>query len=233
MTRLRARTAAALAATTLALGGCGITPFGSDDTTTAAAPDPGRQLTDREAEQALPEVPVGAEAAPVQPEAQDLETSPSQCLDVLRGGQQGDELKATEVVHARRAWSADQPSGSQYTVSIGSHSEPIDSQTLDTAGAAMSTCATFTFSGRDATGTFETTMQSQPRTVAPVGDQTFAARITIVEVIGGQERKIFIDQLVVRVGHNLLRVNHTHWDESSGHEPLEAQVRAMLDDLAR
>lgn len=225
---------ALLTAAMLPLAGCA-TPFGSDDptTTTTTSKDPGRQLSEAEAEAALPAVPVGGEVVELEPEPTELETTPAECLEMLRNGESAQGLKSGRVARVRRGWNSDSPAGSQMTVSITSHSEPVSAEILDRAGAAMSTCGTFTYRGKDRSGDFELNLRGEPRTVDPLGDQTFADRITVFETLGGQERKIFVDQLIVRSGNNLVHVNHSHWDESASHEPLEAYARGMLDALRR
>lgn len=221
--------AAVLTALALPLAGC-VTPFGSDDPASTAK-DPGRQLTLEEVEDALPQVPVGAEVARLDPQPTDLRTDPTECLEVLRSGESATELRSAEVATARRGWAASAPAGSEVTVSVTSYSRPVGGAVLDQAGSAMSSCSDFDYTGQSDGHPFELHLRSQPRTVDPIGEQTFAARITAVEMIGGQERKVFIDQLVVRSGHNLLRLSHSHWDESATHAVLETNARTMLTSL--
>lgn len=219
---------AGIAAVAVPLTGCS-TPYGK------GAADPGdragRQLKQEEAEQALPEVPQGAEAATPDELARDRATTPTDCVDVMLIGPTKTDLDDARVVRAQRSWSASSPAGSQYIVTIESYSHPVGTPVLDQAGAAMSSCGEFTYTGTLDSEPFNLHLMAQPRPVRPRGEQTFANRITIVDVVGGKRRKIFVDRLVVRDGHNLVHVAHSHWDEATTFEGMETYAGEMLTDL--
>ncbi|MGO4131463.1 hypothetical protein AB4028_15340 [Janibacter sp. RAF20_2_2] len=234
MTGLGARAAALAAAATL-LAGC-VPPFAGDETPSGApAKDPGRQLTQAEVDAALPDLPASAE--PVEEEAEDPDdieptTSPAECLAVRLDGPTFDALREDKVVSAERSWSSDEPAGAVTTAHVASYSRLVGPEPLDAAGAATGGCSAFTYSGRDASGDFTLHMGAAPRTVDPVGEQTFAVRITVEEVIGGADRRVHIDHLAVRSGHNLILLTRTHWDDDATHADLEQYAREALDNLA-
>lgn len=191
----------------------------------------GRQLTQDEADQALPEVPEGAEVATPEEPATDLATDPAECMDVMLIGQTKTDLDDSRVAQARRSWSVSSTSGAQYTVTIESFSQPVDATVLDKAEAAMSSCSEFSYTGTQGSDGFHLNPQATPRPVAPSGEQTFANRITTLEMIGAQPRKIFVDRLVVRAGHNLVHVRHAHWEESNTFEEMETYAGETLTNL--
>lgn len=230
MTRHRTAAVGLVAALVLPLAGCGVLP-GGDPTT--PAPDPGRQLTEQEARDALPEVPATDEARPEGAEPHDLEADPPECLDVLRAGEAADELTSTRVVRESRGWLSSSPPDSDMTVTIASYSSPVDPAILDRAGAALSSCESFDYRGVDADGTsFDLDMYAEPRTVEPIGDQTFADRITMKQKIDGVRTTVYIDQLVMRIGHTLVTVSQIHFDVELSTRKLEKYAAEVLESLS-
>lgn len=222
------------------LAGCG-TIFGSDDaasaptsssSTSSSTGNIGRQLTKEEATHALPATPSGARSTSVDGTSSHHASDPEECLDVLRQGKTADDLRASRVVSVSRGWRTAAPESIEYTFRIESFSRPVGPELLDRAGAAMSTCGAFSFTGEDDGGTFDDRVLIEPRTVAPLGDQSFADRVTsFIPDARGKAQRVYVDQLVVRVGNNLLLASRIHKDKTTSFDPLEAHAEHMLRDL--
>lgn len=239
--------AAAVAAVALPLTGCA-TPFGGDEPTSSPATpeaspsrppsstptgeDAGRQLTMDEAKAALPPRPPGTQRTPEPPKSTRRTTDPAVCIDVLRIGDEAGRVKKTQVLLADRSWLVKGTTvGEQYDVSIRSHSRPVGPALLDRAGAVMGDCDAFAFTGRTGGESFDNRVFTEPRTTPDLGDQGFAVRFTTPEMINGKSKRLYLDHLDVRVGHNLVEVTHTHWDETNDFSELESYARDILGKL--
>ena len=235
--------AGALAAAVLPLAGC-VTPFASDEPTsqtTTTSPTPsassptaetgeGRQLTEAEAEAALPARPEGAEDVAPQSDPEGRTTDPAECLDVMRIGDEADSLRTVRVAHAKRTWRTKDPA-TTYGFEIDSHSRPVGPTLLDRAGAAMADCSAFSLTGRDHAGHFDLRVLAEPRTVSTLGEQSYGARLITFDQVDGKSVRVYLDYVVVRAGNNLVEVNSVHLDEDRGLAELETHAAQILEDL--
>ncbi|WP_114203533.1 hypothetical protein [Janibacter anophelis] len=246
-TRRTALTTTGLAAAlALALTGC-VTPFdlGGDEptsTTTPATPTSpsstttsppdgaGRQLTQEEAEAALPPRPKGSTTLTVESTASERKTDPPECLDVLRIGEERDTLVEARVANATRGWAQRDPR-LQWTHTVESYDRPAGSTLLDRAGAAMGGCSAFSLTGTDADGFFDLRVLAEPRAVSPLGEQSYAARLTTFRQVDGRSERIYLDYIVVRDGHNHIEVTRSQSDETAGFAPLEERAEEILRGL--
>lgn len=233
---------AALAAVALPLTGCA--PFASDEPTsptTTTSPTPssssptaetgeGRQLTEAEAEAALPARPEGAEDVAPQSDPEGRATDPAECLDVMRIGDEAESLRTVRVAHAKRTWRTNDPA-TTYGFEIDSHSRPVGPTLLDRAGAAMADCSAFSLTGRDHAGHFDLRVLAEPRTVSTLGEQSYGARLITFDQVDGKSVRVYLDYVVVRAGNNLVEVNSVHLDEDRGLAELETHAAQILEDL--
>lgn len=235
--RARLLTASIAAAAALPLTGCA--PFVSGDSTTSttstttSTPSPtgaGRQLTEAEAEAALPTRPAGAKEPRDRGESKDRATDPQECMDVLRIGDTATQLGKDRVARASRTWNTSSPV-TGHSFRVDSYSHPVGPELLDRAGSAMAGCDAFSLTGRDDDGSFDLRVLAEPLPVASLGEQNYAARITSFERVNGKSERYHLDYVVVRVGHNLVEVSVTHQDEDAGVERLEDAARDILDRL--
>ncbi|QBF47345.1 hypothetical protein [Janibacter limosus] len=231
--------AGALAAVALPLTGC--TPFASDEPTTTTSPTPssssptaetgeGRQLTEAEAEAALPARPEGAEDVAPQSDPEGRATDPAECLDAMRIGDEAESLRTVRVAHAKRTWRTNDPA-TTYGFEIDSHSRPVGPTLLDRAGAAMADCSAFSLTGRDHAGHFDLRVLAEPRTVSTLGEQSYGARLITFDQVDGKSVRVYLDYVVVRAGNNLVEVNSVHLDEDRGLAELETHAAQILEDL--
>lgn len=217
------------------------TPTSSAPSPTASTPTPdpaleraGRQLTAAEAKSALPPLQKGSRQQSSDVTAYNRKSDPEDCVDVLRLGYQGRHLKEARVVDAAHNWTrgtGDATVG--YSTSVESHSRAVGSTMLDRAGSALSGCGTFALYGQDKDGPIDLRLEAQPRSVAPLGEQTFAVRIITTEQINGKPRKFYLDQLVVRIGNNLVEVTQATFDESVDMTRLEELAGDIITELER
>lgn len=236
--RVLARGAALSLAAGLALSGCQTPaedpgPARSTGSATETTPAPlqraGRQLTPREIEAALPRRPPGTKEQPAGDSGWNRSTDPAECIDVLRQGRHWRSLKEHSIAKSARAWSRTTDDLTlNSTFSLASYSRPVGRELLDSAGAALSSCASFSVTGEDASGFFDLRVLAEPRTATTIGEQTFALRLTSFDSIEGRTQRIYIDYLVVRVGHNLIQVSQTSLDETRTMAGLEKSAAAIL-----
>lgn len=230
-----------LAVLVLPIAGC-ITPLelsggspqddsSSTSATSTTASRAGRQLTQAEVDAVVPTVPVDATASDDEVNARDLDSDPDECLDVLLLGETATDLKGFRVASTRRSWTVPQDDYLEYSITVSTHSRPIGPELLDRAGSAMSSCDAFPYTGQDERGPFDLRVLTDPRTVQNFGDQTFANRITSHVMVDGQSTPLYLDQLVVRIGHNLLRATQYHADSARTFADLEGFIDQMVKDL--
>lgn len=240
---MRIRPAAAAALTCLVLTGCA-TPFGPEGTSATPAPatssappsDPaleraGRQLTDEEAEAALPPLPAGATRQPSTTGSEHRTTDPAECVDVLRIGWHYRNLLQHRAGQASIDWS--EGTGEDLvslTVRVTSLTRPVGPAILTAAGEAAGGCGSFSLHGRDERGEFDMRLLTEPRTISPLGEQTFALRVTTFDSVGGKTTRIHLDQMSYRVGHNLVTIQQVSSDDDRSMEQVE---RLAGDVLAR
>lgn len=237
--------------TALALAGC-IGPFGDDDpssppssstASTEATPSPTRtpdfgratrELSDAEAQRALPKEPADATSAEG-PTGTERRTEPEVCIDLLRLGWQGRNTKKTRTGHAESDYFTgdDTKTYQGYTISISSHSSPVSPGLLGRAGDALGQCATFDFTGRSAGSAFDDRMLAQGLPVRNIGEQTFAVRLTGFTEVEGSTHRIYLDHLDFRVGHNLVSVRSASYREGSSTAALEKKAQEVLDNLEK
>lgn len=242
--RLAAPFAALTTALTLALAGC-IPTLVSDDATSASPPPlttssapaspttppdlvrAGRQLDETEAKALLPPTPKGIKEQPPQPPSTQRSSDPKECVDVLRLGWHARKLAQSRVARATRGWTAAK-SSNHHDFKIQSYSRPVGPALLDKAGSALSTCSSFALIGRDSGGSFDLRLLTEPRSVTPIGEQTFAVRVITFDQFKGQTKRVYVDYLLFRVGNNIVEVSHTTLDKSLGMEDLEKSAADIL-----
>ncbi|MGO4131464.1 hypothetical protein AB4Y78_03310 [Janibacter sp. RAF52] len=240
--RTRTVTAGLAAALVIPLAGC-IPTLATDDPSTShpssgtAAPTPpqheraGRELTQADAEAALPDLPQGAQERSTEVTASHRKTDPESCLEVLRIGPTYDELAESRVASAKTAWYVQTDGGRQINVGIDSFPDEIGPDLLDRAGAALGECSSFSMTGLGDTGHFDDRLWADGRPAPPLGDQGFAVRVTQLAQQDRKTVRLYSDYLVVRAGHNLVTVTVSHWDESMTFQVLQDHATAVLDEL--
>ena len=150
-------TAGLAAALTIPLAGCIPTlatddPSSSSPSSSSANIGPqheraGRELTQADAEAALPDLPQGAQERSTEVTASHRKTDPESCLEVLRIGPTYDELAESRVASAKTAWYVQTDGGRQINVGIDSFPDEIGPDLLDRAGAALGECSSFSMRG--------------------------------------------------------------------------------------
>lgn len=222
-------------AVAVVLAGCtGDDPSGSSTDGDGTTDGVGRQLTDAEAEEALPERPEGLTSGEWEATGEDRQTSPEGCLDILRLGSEAEEAKETRSGFAGIVYSnavgplEDQES---YTITISSHSDPVGPEVLTSAGSALGDCSAFSFTGTDENGNFDERILAQGIPVKNLGDQTFAVRFTAFPQIDGEVQRQYLDQIDVRVGHTLVSVRSSGYRENASTEEIERMAQEILDNL--
>lgn len=242
MTRRAGHLLRGLVATTSALAllsGCGLLDRGSGDD---AAPDepkgasglPGseRQLTPEDAESALPGPPPdGAPVDQTTTTVEDTSSTPARCHDLMHADAP-DGLSDSKVAEAASGWS-ERVGGSprEYRFRITSHSAEVPSEPLDRAGSALRTCGEFTYTGTDDEGAFVHRVWAEPVAVGNVGSQTFAMRYETEQEHLGRKRGLYVHQIVVRTGHNLISATQLSFEEDLGPDRLERHTREILERL--
>ncbi len=194
----------------------------------------GREINDSEAEAALPEKPNGFTSGDYEAGAEDRNTSPEECMDLLLLGSESTDLREVRAGFAGTTYSKDTgPIEDQevYTIAIDSHSDPVGPDILATAGSALGSCSAFSFTGRDDSGNFDERIIAEGLPVKNVGDQTFAVRLTAFPQIDGDVHRQYLDQIHVRVGHTLVSVRSTHYEENADTEDIEGMAQEALDNL--
>lgn len=196
----------------------------------------GRELTDDEAEAALPDAPEGLDGSAYEIGAEDRKTDPEECLDLLRLGPEAERLRDARSGFAGITYS--NPSGpleeqQSYTISIASHPDPIGPDVLSQAGEALGQCSAFSFTGTDASGNFDERILAEGIPVKNLGDQTFAVRLTSFPEIDGDVHRQYVDQIDVRVGHTLVSVRSTGYRENDDTQDIEEMAQQILDDLEK
>ena len=194
----------------------------------------GREITEAQAEAALPEKPNGFTSGDYETGAEDRSTSPEECMDLLLLGSEAEDLRESRSAFAGATYAKDTgPIDDQeiYTVRIDSHSDPVGPDILATAGSSLGTCSAFSFTGRDDNGNFDERIIAEGLPVKNVGDQTFAVRLTAFPHIDGDVRRQYVDQIHVRVGHTLVSIRSTHYEENADTEDIEDMAQEALDNL--
>lgn len=222
-------------AVAVALAGC----TGEEPTTSSTEGDGttdgvGREITDAEAKQALPDAPEGLDGTSYVAGADDRNTDPETCLDLLRLGPEAERLRDARSGFAGITYSdetAPLEEQQSYTITIASHPDPIGPDVLTRAGDALGECSAFAFTGTDATGNFDERILAEGIPVKNLGDQTFAVRLTAFPQIDGDVHRQYVDQIDVRVGHTLVSVRSTSYQENDGTEDIEEMAQRILDDL--
>lgn len=234
-------TAGLAAALTIPLAGCIPTlatddPSSSSPSSSSANIGPqheraGRELSQADAEAALPERPQGAQERSTEVTASHRKTDPESCLEVLWIGPTYDELITDRVASATTAWYVQTDGGRQISVGIDSFPDEIGPDLLDRAGAALGECSAFSMTGLGDTGRFDDRLWADGRPAPPLGDQGFAVRITQLAQQDRKTVRLYNDYLVVRAGHNLITVTVSHWDESMTFQVLQDHATTVLDEL--
>lgn len=194
----------------------------------------GREITDDDAEAALPEKPTGYTSDDYEAGAEDRATSPEVCLDLLRIGSLAEDLNedtsgSAGIIYAKDTGPVDDQE--TYTITITSHSDPVGPDLLAAAGSALGDCSAFSFTGRDEGGNFDERVIAEGLPVKNIGDQTFAVRLTAFPRIDNNVHRQYVDQIDVRVGHTLVGVRSTHYDENADTEDIEDMAQEILDNL--
>lgn len=95
----------------------------------------------------------------------------------------------------------------------------------------MGGCSAFSLTGTDDDGFFDPRVLAEPRAVAPLGEQSYAARLTTFRQVDGRSERIHLDYIVVREGHNYIEVTRSQSDETAGFAPLEERAEVILRGL--
>lgn len=226
------RLAAMLAAgsTVLAVGACG-GDEPTDDGSGSASADAGRQLTEDDAEQALPivaQLPEGLSVNPEPPAEPDPQQSsyPSQCMDVKLDGSARTALDDLRVARATRGY--DVTGGGYLSATITSYSSEVPAVLFDDAGDAIGACSTFELSDKEGRSSWRMT----PLAVDNAGDRTLALDLTSTtkkdEFEGGT-----VEFLAVADGHTLVTVIYSVTDPTQRRDLLSDKLlRATLANLA-
>lgn len=238
------------AAGAVALTGCS-TPFGGDEgasavtssttSTSASSPTPDlgratRELSGAEARKLLPTKPEGYRSTEVDNDSRWRRTDPEVCVDLLRLGWQGRHAYSRRTARGGASWYTnpdDTETYQAYTVTIDSHSDPVGPGLLGRAGDALGQCGAFALTGTSADGAFDERILAEGLPVRNIGEQTFAVRLTSFVEVGGRTHKLYTDQLVVRVGHNVVTVGSTHYRERSSTRRLEKLADETVENLRR
>lgn len=237
--RMAARTLGLTAACAVALTGC-ITPFGGEEPTSTTSTSTqtttpetraGRQLSDDEAAAVLPTRPASAKDVPLDTSTRERTTDPQECIDVLRSGETYDALSTTKAGDAYRGWAESGSDPVTYNIRIRSYTEPVTPDLLDRAGSALGGCDAFSLMGTDDNGPFDLRVLAEPRTTSSLGEQNFGLRLISFNTVRGKSQRVYLDYVIVRVGHNLIEVGDVHQDETKSLEPLETYAQQILDDL--
>lgn len=194
----------------------------------------GREISDGEAKAALPEKPNGYTGGDYEVTAEDRETSPESCLDLLRLGSLAEDLREDRSGFGGATYAKDTgPIDDQeiYTITVASHSDPVGPDILAAAGNALGDCSAFSFTGRDEGGNFDERIIAEGLPVKNIGDQTFAVRLTAFPRIDNDVHRQYVDQIDVRVGHTLVSVRSTHYEENADTEDIEGMAQEILDNL--
>lgn len=229
-------TIAAAAIGVVALAGC----TGDDDGEGGGAGSVGRtdgigrEINDAEAKAALPEKPAGYTSGDYETGAENRKTSPEECMNLLLLGTESVDLREVRSGFAAVTYSKDTgPLEDQevYTIAVDSHSDPVGPDVLATAGSSLGSCSAFSFTGRDDSGNFDERIIAEGLPVKNIGDQTFSVRLTAFPQIDGDVHRQYVDQIHVRVGHTLVSVRSTHYEENADTEDIEAMAQESLDNL--
>lgn len=246
------RVSAITAVTAITVAGC-VGPF-ADDTaspppsspsgSTDATPSPTqttdfgraeRELTDAEAERALPREPAGTKPNE-SPSGAQRRTDPEVCLDLLRLGWQGRNTKKMRTGYAESDYFTDGDdieTYQGYTLSISSHSSPVSPSLLGRAGDALGQCEAFAFTGTSAGSSFDDRILAEGLPVRNIGEQTFAVRLTGFAEVNGRTHRLYLDHLDFRVGHNLVSVRSASYREDNSTAALEKKAQEILDNLEK
>lgn len=236
----RARRAAAVAATVVAVTSACLPGVGGDDpSTTSAAPatptkDPGRQLTEEEARLALPipaELPSTFTTISDDPEPADEEQSsyPATCMDIKLDGQAAREHLDDRLSSAGREFDVQLPEGDAgyASVRVSSFDQPVPDVVFDDAGASVGACQTFSLIDKDGSVEFETRLLSTPT----VGDRSFGASFTNIEKGDDGEGGV-IELYVSKKGHNLITVLYSRTKDQPVYDRLSERVmRTTMENL--
>lgn len=194
----------------------------------------GREITEAQAEAALPEKPNGFTSGDYEAGAEDRNTSPEECMDLLLLGSEAEDLRESRSAFAGTTYAKDTgPIDDQevYTIRIDSHSDPVGPDILATAGSSLGSCSAFSFTGRDDNGNFDERIIAEGLPVKNIGDQTFSVRLTAFPHIDGDVHRQYVDQIHVRVGHTLVSIRSTHYEENADTEDIEDMAQEVLDNL--
>ena len=155
-------------------------------------------------------------------------------MDLLLLGTDSTELREVRAGFAGITYAKDTgPIDDQeiYTVTVSSYSDPVGPDLLASAGHALGTCTAFSFTGTDEGGNFDERIIAEGLPVKNVGDQTFSVRLTAFPRIDDDVHRQYVDQIHVRVGHTLVSVRSTHYEENADTEDIEEMAQEVLDNL--
>lgn len=251
MTTLRPIALATAAA--VVLSGCAL-PFAGDDDSTSppssstsassstADPTPtadigraGRQLTEKEVKEALPDAPKGYTASD-QATSSHRRADPEICLDVLLLGWQGRNAQRKRTARVNDGWHKNGDKVETYhaqAATIATHSEPVSPHLLGRAGEALGQCESFSLTGQTSGASFDDRVLAEGLQVRNIGEQTFAVRLITFTQINGRTHRLYVDTLNVRAGHNTISVQSVSYREDQGTDELEEMAGSILDDLRK
>lgn len=158
------------------------------------------------------------------------EVEPSSCAALIQKGPGWDEVRRTEKARVEANFRrADNPAPPGTRRHLGmwlySFGDPYPTGLFDEAGARVSDCSSFEVKQTD-TGNW-TTYEATPLTFPTLGDRTIAYRLTARQTY----ETLWMDYVVVKVGHNTVSVANAAYGTTPDTEVTESAARAAVDGL--
>lgn len=192
----------------------------------------GRELTDEEAESALPQVsslPTGWSVDPEDSLNDDSEDDseakiePEKCQDIM--GDLEDDQEDEPTSKASRTYSAGMM-GPFMGVEISSFADKVPDDSFSKVLDALSACPEFTSTEDGESTTFKTSSLSFPN----LGEESAAIRMSATTA----EMPVGLDFVFIRAGHNIVTISHATVGAGGGSgDALEKLARATVANLEK